>query len=76
MRANVYEYQLELNFNIRELEYEVTAAENGVNLYHQKFDKFCDALDDFHYIQAKIYLYKNKEIIERAMMEDEEQGIN
>ena len=75
MKANVYEYQLELNFNIRELEYEVTAAENGVNLYHQKFDRFCDALDDFNYIQAKIYVYKNKEIIERAM-EDEEQRIN
>ena len=75
MRANVYEYQLELNFNIRELEYEVTAAENGVNLYHQKFDKFCDALNNFQYIQAKIYVYKNKEIIERAM-EDEEQRIN
>ena len=75
MRADVYEYQLELNFNIRELVYEVTAAENGVNLYHQKFDRFCDALDDFHYIQAKNYVYKNKEIIERAM-EDEEQRIN
>ena len=75
MKANVYEYQLELNFNIRELVYEVTAAENGVNLYHQKFDKFCDALNNFQYIQAKIYLYKNKEIIKEAM-EDEEQRIN
>ena len=71
MRADVYEYQLELNFNIKELVYEVTAAENGVNLYHQKFDRFCDALNDFHYIQAKIYVYESKEIIERAM-EDEE----
>ena len=75
MRANVYEYQLELNFNIRELVYVVTAEENGVNLYHQKFDRFCDALDDFNYIQAKIYVYKNKEIIKEAM-EDEEQRIN
>ena len=71
MRADVYEYQLELNFNIRELEYEVTAAENGVNLYHKKFDRFCDALDDFHYIQAKIYVYKNKEIIKEAMEYEE-----
>ena len=72
MRANVYEYQLELNFNIRELEYEVTASENGVNLYYQKFDRFCDALNNFQYIQAKIYVYKNKEIIREAMEDNEE----
>ena len=71
MKANVYEYQLELNFNIRESGFVVTAEENGVNLYHKKFDRFCDALDDFHYIQAKIYVYKNKEIIERAMEYEE-----
>lgn len=71
MQANVYEYQLELNFNIRESGFVVTAEENGVNLYHQKFDRFCDALDNFNYLQAKIYLFKNKEIIERAMEYEE-----